>query len=91
MIAIFKFIKKELPLVILFFIIGDTVSTYYALQFNAYESNQIISSLISAYGFMSLVTSKIIFIGLLAVIWNSKLIWNPVFLDQTIHTSKLKI
>ena len=62
----FSFLKHELAYIILFYAIGDVVTTYYALPYG-YESNTFVCSLLSygTIGVLLLFLLKFAFVGYL--------------------------
>lgn len=67
------FFKSGFFSIILFYVIGDLVTTYYGLAVG-YESNPLMAPLLYSYGFQALIVAKIIFlIGLVFVYEKIKL------------------
>ena len=67
------FFKSGFFSIILFYVIGDLVTTYYGLAVG-YESNPLMAPLLCSYGFQALIMVKIVFlIGLVFVYEKIKL------------------
>ncbi|WMW23981.1 DUF5658 family protein [Methanolobus sediminis] len=70
---------KDIKHVLLLYVIGDTLTTLYALKTgNFYEGNPILSSIFGMYGATSLISLKIGFMFLLYHVYNNadRYYWN---------------
>ncbi|WP_319506999.1 DUF5658 family protein [uncultured Methanolobus sp.] len=73
-----SFLKDIKPLFLLF-ILGDTITTIYALQTGLfYEGNPVLSYLFNSYGILSLIPLKLGFLFLLYKVYNNadRFYWN---------------
>lgn len=63
---------KDIRLVFLFFILGDIITTIYALQTGMfYEGNPVLFQIFSTYGYLSLIPIKAAFLILLYKVYKS--------------------
>ena len=58
--------------IVLFYIIGDLITTYYALSYG-YENNDFLASMIYGIGFYTLIVGKIVFLLLLIIVYEKNL------------------
>ncbi|WP_340819635.1 DUF5658 family protein [Methanolobus sp. WCC4] len=70
---------KDIKLVLLLYVVGDTLTTLYALKTgNFYEGNPFLSQIFGIYGFISLIPLKIGFIFLMYHVYRNldRYYWN---------------